>query len=416
MDNRLRLRKRRNDAIEIDLWEGKSNTNGSRKNGDEICGWIWIRTRSRLGPGMVEIAFRGRSRVENNSLLQPVRTYRQRNFLEMRQPIEKGCFTPYEVLENGFLYRVPFTFIVPDKLPFHACHHRENFSNVINCHLALPPSFGGFGENGNKSRDDNMCPVNLSIFYAVEATVANDQAGGSRTEEAWNFASKKIFVTPFSESKIYLGAPSGLMLSQVPSKLLAARRREITELQLESLAPRSVTIRLPSQKDAKLSTAIIPIKITFEPGHGGAPPKLRRISRKLVAHTTAHAVLFRASATGPVRQSRQRVYTCDMSLPDLNVSSLRWQTCPPAFSDSLSVTGPDSNASDTIPGVKGSASETLLPIPVSLPQDAKLAPSFESCFISRSYALEIGLSYRATRRMGRSFVGLKIPLELVPEE
>lgn len=253
-----------------------------------------------------------------------------------------------------------------------------------------------------------MCPNNLSIFYVVEATVSNNQAGGSRSKEAWNFASKKIIVTPFSERKIHLGASSDLMLSQVRSKFLAVRKSEITELQLQSLAPRPVTIFLPSPQDTKLFTAIIPIKITFESGHGGDLPKLRRISRKLVAHTTAHAVPFRASDSGPVLQSRQTVYTCDMLLPDLNVSSLLWQTCPTAVSDS--------DASDAMHGVKGSPSETLLPIPVLVPLDAKLAPSFDSCLISRSYALEIGLSYRAAKRMGRSFVGLTIPLELVTQE
>lgn len=333
----------------------------------------------------------------------------------MRQPIEKDCLTPYEVLENGFLYRVPFTFIVPDKLPIHACHHRENFSNVRNSHLALPPTIGGFDDDENKSRDDDMCPDNLSIFYAVEATVANKEAGGSRSKEAWNFASKKIIVTPFSHRKIHRGASTGLMLSQVPSKFLAARRSEITELQFEFLAPRSVTIFLPSQQDTRMFTAIIPIKVISESGQDGFLPKLRRISRKLVAHTTAHAVSYRAYDSGPVRQSRQCVYTCDMPLTDLNALSLRWQSCPPAISDSIFVTDPDCNASDAMPGVKGSASETLLPIPVSLPPDAKLAPSFDSCLISRSYVLEIGLSYRATRRTGRSFVGLKIPLELVTQ-
>ncbi|KAJ5761512.1 hypothetical protein N7533_003551 [Penicillium manginii] len=301
MGNRLRhLRKRRNDTIAIDLCEDAFNTTHSRTTGEEICGWVWIRTGSRLSPGMLEIVFRGRSRVENNAILQPVRTYRQRNFLEMKQPIEKDDFTPYDALKNGFLYRFPFTFIVPGKLPIHACCHDGKFWNALNSHLVLPPSIERSSDNKNMSRFDDMCPENINIAYAVEATVASERAGDFRSKEPWNFASKKITIIPLSKRIDYLDSFDDLISSLPPSKFFAAQKKQTTELHLEYVAATSATIFLPLQHNTKDYTTIIPVKVTFESNHGGVPPKLSRISRKLVAHTTAKAVPFRASDSGPM--------------------------------------------------------------------------------------------------------------------
>jgi hypothetical protein len=333
----------------------------------------------------------------------------------MKQPIEKDDFTPYDALKNGFLYRFPFTFIVPGKLPIHACCHDGKFWNALNSHLVLPPSIERSSDNKNMSRFDDMCPENINIAYAVEATVASERAGDFRSKEPWNFASKKITIIPLSKRIDYLDSFDDLISSLPPSKFFAAQKKQTTELHLEYVAATSATIFLPLQHNTKEYTAIIPVKVTFESNHGGVPPKLSRISRKLVAHTTAKAVPFRASDSGPVRQSKHGVYTCDVSFSDLDVSSVQWETCPHAIDESDSLTGPACNSGDLMHGREIFSFEAMLQVPVSLSLGTKLAPSFDSCLISRSYTLEISLSYRAAGKMGRSYADLKIPLRLVAQ-
>lgn len=204
------------------------------------------------------------------------------------------------------------------------------------------------------------------------------------------------------------------MLSQLPSMLLTARKKKkTTDLQLESLAPGPVMIFLPGQPDTKLCANIIPIKVSFVSSHSAVLPKLRRISRNLVIQTTAHAVPFRASSSGSVCQSRHGVYKCDMSFPNLNLSSVRWEASSCATFDSVSAAEPVCNSSNAMHEGKGSACEAILQVPFPLPLDVRLAPSFDSCLISRSYTLEIGVSYRDTGRKQRSSVSLKTQLKLV---
>lgn len=349
----------------------------------------------------------------NDAILQPVRTYRQRNFLEMQQPIQKDHIAPYEVLEIGFLYKIPFTFIVPDRLPIHACRHGEKHWDVQNSHLALPPTMGCLNYHTKSPANDDSCPGNLSISYAVEARLAGKHAGTYRSKEPWNFSSKEIAVTPLYSEHIPEFEPD-LVTSQKPSYASTPNVSKSTDykLQLEFLGALPLEHFFFSHADDESCVNTVPLKVKFNSTVCTSPPKLSQISRNIVVHTEVHAVPFRASNTGPIRESKCRAYTSTVPLGNLDVSSVKWEACPPAIPDSNLLLRSTSASDQPAERGKQVDYEMVLQVPISIPRNTKLVPSFDSCLISRTYSLEICLAYQKVGITGSSFVNIQLPLKI----
>jgi len=333
--------------------------------------------------------------VENDAILQPVQTYRQHNFLEMQQRVEEEAFKSYEMVENGFLYRFPFTFTVPDQLTIHACRHQHQQWSSHNTHLDVPPTMG-FYHNGTKgTRLQNLCPENLSIAYAVEVTL-KDEKGTLQSKEPWNFASRQISILPLSNINFPSNIRDKTSLFQ-PTPYpppLYRKHAHLETLHIEPLTENPITICLPinpSNSNMKEVQTTFPLRVGFIPRHRGSLPQLNKISRRLMTYTTLNAMQRSTHGQDKPHLDNHHVYTSSLPLPVLNMAARIKQSTT---------------------GSQSSRSEVILQVPVSLPLDVKLMPSFDSCLISRSYTLELCLSWGLVGSKDSYSSTLEIPLEI----
>lgn len=314
----------------------------------------------------------------------------------MQQLLEVDAFTSYEVVENGFLYKFPFTFTVPGQLPIHACRHQEQQLSFHNTHLNLPPTMGIVQDGTKGFQSRSLCPENLSIAYAVEIKLKDEKAGFPHSKEPWNFAARQITIIPLSEIISSSKTLQGSFFNQprpYPPPLYQKHAR-LDSLHIETLTENPVSIYLPTnpiENSIKDITTIIPLRVCYNRKHRGPMPRLNKISRNLIAHTTLSDIQDRALKHGKPRPKNHHLYTSRLTLPSFNMSA---------------------QSKNTMEESRGSHYEAMLQVPVSLSPDLKLEPSFESCLFSRSYTLELCIFYRLAGRMNSYSTLLKVPLEI----
>ena len=349
----------------------------------------------------------------------PVSTYRKKRFLELQQPIDEAYLSPVSFDKTGFLYQIPFTFVVPDQLPVQICRHvRDGWDE--NCgHLMLPPSLGKGPSGKSQFALDDMGCNSMSIVYSVQAKLSNRHARRDQSNGPWSFAFKSIPVIPTH----YEAAQGDVSL--IPELRTHSFCLSKTS-QLDSgkgyvcaraWSPRPIELRLPLHDKPELSTSLTRVELEFQSTRHEPPPSLRQISRKLIVHTVAHSMPFRPTLTGPACQSRPEISTRTVSLSRMDTSSIKFQ---PQFEYDLdSDEGKDSlewshDYVECDPPSQKMYYNTSIQIPIVLPDDKTFLPSFESCMISRSYEVELGIHYSSGwKGLGRSCLSIQLPLQIV---
>lgn len=313
----------------------------------------------------------------------------------MQQCVEVEAFKPYEIVKNGFLYRFPFTFTVPGQLTIHACRHQEQQRPSYNTHLDLPPTMGIYHNGTKDTRLQNVCPENLSIAYAVEVTL-KDEKGILQSKEPWNFASRQISILPLSNTNFPSNILDETFLFQptpYPPPLYRKHAR-LESLHIEPLTGNPITICFPinpANANMKEVQTTFPLRVGFIPRHRGSLAQLNKMSRRLITYTTLNAIQRSIHGQDKPHLDNHHIYTSSLPLPSLSMAA---------------------HIKQSTTGAQSSRSEVILQVPVSLPLDVKLVPSFDSCLISRSYALELCLSWGLARSMGSYSSTLQIPLEI----
>ncbi|KAJ6068425.1 hypothetical protein N7499_010312 [Penicillium canescens] len=415
IDHQGRFNKGFRTSIKIELCEHHAGKRDFYTTGDSIDGYVWITIDHLLGPGMVEVAFRGQSRIVEDWVLLPVSTYRQQNFLELHQPIENDAFNPDRVLKDGFEYKFPFKFIVPNELPIHACRHKEEHCKIDRSHLLLPPTLG---------RDDEKRPVRLKdssfdkirITYSVQAKLLRQHTEENQPNEPLESALMPVRIIPALQEMPPAYTLDHLQIcpqSLRPSKIASWQAAKGT-FRVCTLEPNPISLLASSYEESKGPVTTVTMEMEFQPTHDEPPPAISRISRKLLAHTTTHAVPFRTSLSGPICKSKQKTETHIVRLGDLKMSSVRWVEQPPANN-----VGRDTKEWVTRTGdrVKDSQQKRLytatIDVLICLPNTKTFVPTFDSCLISRSYAVEIFLYYSLSRKsIGSSPISLRVPLQI----
>ena len=195
---------KRKGEIEIVL-DGKNDFVRTYSTYDEIKGHVTVQFEKDTHIGDMSIAFEGQSRtfVEKIASASPTvgRTTGRHVFLRVQQPIERGSLPEYNMAKAGVTYRVPFTFVVPDRLLPHICTHKVCHEGVRQAHLKLPPSLGEpmlTGE-GNTLMDD-LSPEMAQISYMIKVRIGKLAPSGTKLSSVQE-AIKRIRIVPAREEE-----------------------------------------------------------------------------------------------------------------------------------------------------------------------------------------------------------------------
>ncbi|KAF2839256.1 arrestin [Patellaria atrata CBS 101060] len=427
-------------TIEIKLNAGSRSTGlhgsyiTSYSTMDKIEGTVSITAQIDTRFEDIEIAFIGveKTFVDHISSAAAVtgRTDASHQFLKLVQPIEESSLPQPRIIEAGRTYNLPFTFVAPSQLLPKSCNHKIVSNQVQHAHLQLPPSFGdpeisGFGG----TLLDDMAPQMAKIAYAVYVKVTQvreiDGAEVLLADRA-----KKIRVKPVFEEQPPLNIPSDdpeFRLREEKTIRKGLLKSKLGKLVMEAVQPKPFHLpAFTTDSHFEPVTTTARVSLRFDPTDERAqPPQLGSLSSKLKVST-----FF---ATSPRRDFPKRAQILiDMSaghhsetvqLSSRCVASVRWVKHGPGasaealarrdsgFSEDAGNNGFPSPSKD----FKGSTFYTAeIIVPMTLPRNKNVVPTFHSCLVSRQYSINLHLSSLVTGALG-SGMKLKVPVQVSAE-
>lgn len=295
--------------------------------------------------------------------------------------VPESSFPRERILQPGFSYSFPFVIQIPE-----AKNLANSPTSVPDEDLAAPEFLRISPTLGSPPEfliADNDLPGNIArISYRLRGTVRVCRVRDSvKLECAYNY----VHITPsYSLSPIALGRISERSSYTSQSNVVKGKLKKLNYGVIEMQMP-----QLPALSMASQGTKTAALKVFFRPDVlTDLPPSVSQITVNLVSRTiyssTGSFTTSPPTADQPgVNSVRQKV-----SLTKLSPNSDPWRLDP--------VVG---------------AHCAVFQIPLSLPTDKRIVPTFESCFITRDYTIEISIQLDS-----KSSPKLSVPVNVVASD
>jgi hypothetical protein len=427
---------RKKNEIDIEL-EGEGDFVHSYSTFDEIKGNVILKFDKDIQIDELIITFEGQSAtfVEKIATTAPTagRTTGKHTFLKLLQPVDSDQLPECNLLLAGETYSIPFTFVVPDRLLPYICSHKVENEEYRKQHVQLPPSMGDPATSGDGHvLMDDMAPAMSRVSYAIRARATTRLANGKVVDIAHRL--ERIRIVPAKEEeppKAIEGKADYTMRKEKPVKKGLFKIGKVGQITAETAQPRSLRLPHPAKRisESEPVTTMTTVNLRFDPATpDDQPPQLGSIATKLRVYTFFGAAPYKILP---------EIYRCDnwsnlhgvypesVELSSRNLSTVPWTRHRPGTNSLSSTTTNSSTTSngDSISRRPSALSTTTNPsipepsalhnpsfpfytaqilVPVSLPNPYTsktpriFIPSFHSCIISRSYSLELNLSYHNT--------------------
>jgi hypothetical protein len=361
------------------------------------------------------------------------RTTARHRFLKLIQPIDDALLPEDNVAKAGVLYTYPFEFVVPDRLLDQQCTHRVESPRVHEAHTHLPPSFGDpmLAGDGQTLQDD-MAPDMSKIQYIIRAKMIRARATGTKSSEVADKAIK-VRIVPAKEEDPPLSINEDTKdfelrkEKDVKKGLFKGKMGRIT-----AEAPQPAGFVLPALKKRSSSpiTTMTTVNLRFDPVDDRVqPPPLGSIVSKLRAQTFFGSAPFRSL---PTRSSvtawdtQRGLYIEPLELSSRCISSVEWRKHGGENSPVAGLSRRESNFSDLSkasvnyipepssayqPGTPFYTAKVL--VPMSLPKNRSFTPTFHSCSVSRTYVLDLNISYHTpSATVSTPSIQLRLPIQI----
>lgn len=318
-----------------------------------------------------------------------------------------------QVLQPGKIYEFPFSFTIPKKLLSEACKHETKHQSVHDAHLQLPPSIGAV------DRCDDLAPVMSRVQYQVAARIISSSGNPLVTK------TRDVCVIPAAEEQapIDVQDPNSEFISRTEKVIRKSGfKGRLGSLSIEAEQPKSISLPTNYSPGKDIVSTMTTVRLRFDPAEEGcSPPCLTSLSSKLHV-STWHAVTPRLDFPKDkdvVYDIRAGLYSTSVKLSSCQVDSVSWTRHDEGEEDlhrqdSVISVQPKSDASSPSTYCRGRAFYTAeLVVPVFLPKNKTWVPTFHSCLVSRTYALDISLGVRSA--VGTRTMKLKLPLQISAE-
>lgn len=474
---------RRRSEVEVIL-DGKNEFIRTYSTFDQIKGRVELKFERDTIIGDMIVFLEGQSQtyVEKIAAASPTtgRTTGRHTFLRVQQPISTESLPENMLAKANQVYSVPFTFVVPDRLLSHICTHTVDNDDTKAEHLHLPPSLGDpmLAGKGNVLMDD-LAPDMAKIVYSIKARVGKASPTTGRLYDVEEKISR-IRIVPAREETPPLSidannASFALRAEKNVRKGVFKIGRKLGRLTAEVAQPRSLRLPPISSSSSAPVTTMAAVTLRFDPSsQQEQPPQLGNLSAKIKAYTFFGAAAYKKipESSTDSWSTLHGLYPGTVPLSCRNVGNVAWTKHEPGSrrksaasqasaksgitelsrrTSNLSTGSAESSSStDSIPAAS-SAYDSSLPfytarvlVPISLPQqnesdERELAslsksplartskkvifvPTFHTCIISRSYTLELNLSFHpvnsagnTTNALGGSSIALRSPIQVSQE-
>lgn len=318
------------------------------------------------------------------------RTTVAQTFLRLVQPVDETTLPIPRIAVKGKTYMFPFTFVIPQNLLPSACTHITENQAVMDAHLHLPPSIG---DPAVLTEDkDDLAPDMTRISYAIRVRVVRARETEYKKVIIAD-TSLRVAVSPECPDAppVHIETNSKDFVLQKEKDLRKGLLgRKIGRFSV--LAEQPKPLRLVPNSPCPPSTTV-PVFLAFMPTDPEIPPpELGTLSAKLRTNTFFSTTKMTYIPT-PARATPDPTvgnYTESTLLSSRCISNVKWERDYPS-----------SKPRYTAQAI----------VPVTAPKCKQLVPSFSSCFLSRSYILDLSLSVRTSNHSQPS-LALKIPLQV----
>ncbi|KAJ5344494.1 hypothetical protein N7452_002498 [Penicillium brevicompactum] len=409
--------------VEIDLTGQKPSRVNAYTTGESIEGIVTITAEHDTRFEEVEIVLEGRSRTTVERASCPGRTGSQQMFLKLRQPIEDIEYPTPRMLEGGRSYQFPFTFVVPDRLLPQVCSHSKNNTHVGRSHTMLPPTLGDpMLASDGKTLIDDMAPDMSQVAYIVRASLHQKRHDGQAAKSIAGVA-KKVRIIPVVEEEppVDFSGTSSLCMRKEKSVKRGTLRGTLGRLVAATSQPKPIQLLPPSCEPSDTVSTVTTVNLRFEPVGKETPPPLGTMTSKLRASTFYSASPWEdfPSGTGvPFSQVGRGLYTEAVHLSTMCVASAQWtKHTSDARRDSTTSSSSDSSSTGPSSTFTGDTYYTAsVVIPITLPKHKTFIPTFHSCLISRTYSLELSLSYHTpAANIMTPTISLRVPVQFTSQ-
>lgn len=386
--------------------------------GSSICGKAVVKPNKDVAFNHFDIVFTGIAATRLD-FVQQYPSHSFRPFLKLRMPIGRDDIPEDRVFKAGEVYTVPFNFVVPHQLTYGACTHNCESDCVRDHHLRLPPSVGFWGA-------DDQAPEMAQVEYAVKARAVVTQPGAPATKVLEGHHMLKV-LPAFPED-----APLDITFRD--ERYTASKTKTIRKSLFSSKTGKiTATATQPgalmlSPDGHRATTSNARITVEYVPDSADtAPPKVTSVSSKILATTYFGAApldhLPNLGARTAYHSSPCLNYTTTTNLSTLPTDKLSWKQ------EKISFSRRDSGYSSSHLEVDLSAKKkpsspvkhtTTIEVPFTIVNTIKkfFLPTFHSCLISRTYALQLVLSVGASNTTMTLTVPVQIGVDgdLVPQD
>jgi hypothetical protein len=345
-------------------------------------------------------------------------------FLKLRQPIEDIEYPTPRVLESGRSYQFPFTFVVPDRLLPQVCTHAKQNAHVQRSHTMLPPTLGDpmLASNGKTLLDD-MAPEMSQIAYIIRASVHQKQLAGHGVKSIAAIA-KKVRIIPFVEEEppVDITGNSSLCMRKEKSVKRGTLRSTLGRLVASTSQPKPIQLLPPTCEPSDTVSTVATVNLRFDPVKNEQPPPLGSMTSKLRASTFYSASPwddFPCSTGVPFAQVGRGLYTENVPLSTMCVASAQWtkqSASNDTRRDSTSSTSSDSSTGPSSAFIGDTYYTASIVIPVTLPKSKAFVPTFHSCLMSRTYSLDLALTYHTpAANIMTPTISLRVPIQFASQ-
>jgi hypothetical protein len=340
----------------------------------------------------------------------PGRRKASHKFLHVRQPIDNLQETH---LVPGQLYKFPFSFLVPEGISPQQCDHSTKDAEVEQAHTQLPPTFESQTSRFWQSTSGGWAPKACRISYKIRVAISEKSQATSTPRSKLCDVSRSLRIMPAARTAKCPEYSAQYLVHGRQSEC-RSMGRTLGNLQVAAEEPRPIQISSTTTGLNNVSTSAVQLHLTFDSTANAPPPQLCKLRSKLEVATyygTSPWEDYPTTEDMECSNTDREACVTTTPLQSLDLTSIQWEKLPTFYS----------TAKDLADAASVSSSETSSPpsytvsvtVPVNLPEEQALVPTFHSCLVSRTYAIDLALSYHVPSAICKSTLNLRIPLEVV---
>jgi hypothetical protein len=340
----------------------------------------------------------------------PGRRKASHKFLRLRQPVDELDETH---LVPGQLYEFPFSFLVPESISPQKCDHSTKDAEVEQAHTQLPPTFESQTSRFWQSTSGGWAPKACRISYKIRVAISEKSQATSTPRNKLCDVFRSLRIMPAAKTVKCPDYPTHYLAHGRQSECRSMGRM-LGNLQVAAEEPRPIQISSTSAGLNNISTSAVQLHLTFDSTTNSPPPQLSKLRSKLeVATYYGTSPWEDYPTTEDMECSNTDREACITTTPlqSLDLTSTEWEKLPTFYSVTKDVTD---SASVSSSGTSSQPSYNLsVTVPVNLPEEQALVPTFHSCLVSRTYTIALTLSYHVPSAIRKSTTNLRIPLEVI---